>query len=442
MTHRTCHEWGRVAVGEGGFTLAQSEALLAAARAHPCGGGDGSGILVDNRRHLSARQVVGVLAAGGASIEILPKVDPADPDEAAPTVRRRLLHMLDVAMGLGLAAGPSANLSLQNETLLDILIRHFAERLLSELRRGLPRRYSALEDDLQTLRGSLNVVRQFTVHALRPDRLACRFDSLESDTPLMHIMKACVVMLGVYAKGFETKRMLGELRHYLAAIPDVPQRRLPWSEVRIDRTNQRWRSLFDLAQLLLGRNWQSTQHSQAAREGIGILFPMNDLFEAYVAAKLKQVMAGSDIELVAQGGLRHCLGEWSEEQICQGNLFLTKPDLLLRRRGQVLAVIDTKWKRLGDPLDRKQGVSQSDVYQMMAYARLYRCDRLMLLYPSIPGQPSSIRGQYGLANGRERLSLGQIDVANLQGIASSIRDIVLPELGIGVVGNHHFGGRF
>lgn len=441
MTHRTCHEWGRVTVGEGGFTLAQSEALLAAARAHPCGGRDGSGILVDNRRHLSARQVVGVLAAGGASIEILPKVDPADPDEAAPTVRRRLLHMLDVAMGLNLAAGPSANLSLQNETLLDILIRHFAERLLAEVRRGLPRRYSSQEDDLTTLRGSLDVVRQFTVHALRPDHLACRFDSLESDTPLMRIMKACVVMLGGFARSFETRRMLGELRHYLAAIPDVPPRRLPWSEVRIDRTNQRWRSLFSLAELLLARRWQSTQHSQGAREGVGILFPMNDLFEAYVSAKLRLVMAGSDVELVAQGGLRHCLGEWNEEQDCQGNLFLTKPDLLLRRRGKVIAVIDTKWKRLGDPLDRKQGVSQADVYQMMAYARLYRCNRLMLLYPSIPGQPSAIRGQYGLANGRERLSLGQIDIADPQGIAGRLRKVFLPELGIEGIQNHHSGGR-
>ncbi len=442
MTHRTCHEWGRVAVGEGGFTVAQSEALLAAAKAHPCGREDGSGILVDSRHHLTARQVVGVLAAGGASLEILPKVDPAQADEAAPTVRRRLLHMLDVAMGLGLAEGPAANLAQQNETLLDILIRHFAQRLLAQVRRGLPRRYTAQEDDLATLRGSLDVVRQFTVHVVRPDRIACRFDSLESDTPLMRIMKACVVMLGSYATGFETKRMLGELRHYLAAIPDIGQRRLPWAEVRIDRTNQRWRSLFALAQLLLGRSWQSTRHSEGAREGIGILFPMNDLFEAYVAAKLRQVMAGSDIDVVAQGGLRHCLGDWNEDEDCQGNLFLTKPDLLLRRHGAVIAVIDTKWKKLGDPLDRKQGVSQADIYQMMAYSRLYRCNRLMLLYPATPGEPSSIRGQYGLANGRERLSLGQIDIADLQGIVVSLQHVILPALGVEPMHIHQFGGRF
>ena len=35
MTHRTVHEWGRVAVGDVGFTRGQADALLAAARAHP-----------------------------------------------------------------------------------------------------------------------------------------------------------------------------------------------------------------------------------------------------------------------------------------------------------------------------------------------------------------------------------------------------------------------
>jgi 5-methylcytosine-specific restriction endonuclease McrBC regulatory subunit McrC len=40
-------------------------------------------------------------------------------------------------------------------------------------------------------------------------------------------------------------------------------------------------------------------------------------------------------------------------------------------------VIDTKWKRISSRIDDpKQGVSQSDVYQMMAYAQLYSAPRL------------------------------------------------------------------
>ncbi len=78
MTHRAVSEWGKVAVGTpSGFTVREAEALMAAARAHPLGGEEGAGILSDHRHHLRARQMVGVLAAPGCSLEILPKVDGA-----------------------------------------------------------------------------------------------------------------------------------------------------------------------------------------------------------------------------------------------------------------------------------------------------------------------------------------------------------------------------
>ena len=46
-----------------------------------------------------------------------------------------------------------------------------------------------------TLRGRLDVVRQFSTLAASPDRLACRFDELSSDIPLNQIMKAAVAKL-------------------------------------------------------------------------------------------------------------------------------------------------------------------------------------------------------------------------------------------------------
>lgn len=405
-------EEGRRTIEVMGFSRAQADALLAAARAHPCGGREGTDILSDHHRHLTARQVVGVLAAPGASLEILPKVDPAAPAEDAPTVRSRLIHMIDAALGLNLSAGAGAAMARQQESLLDVLIRLFADRLLAEVRRGLPRRYVAREDDLAALRGSLDVVRQFTVHAVRPDRLACRFDSLESDTPLMRVMKACVLVLTRHARHPETQRRLTELRHVLADIPDVPRARLPWGEVRIDRTSVRWGSLFALAKLFLRGDWQATHHAATAPDGITLLFPMNVLFEAYVAARLRRTLAGSGIEVTAQGGLAYCLGDWAEHRDCEAGVFRTKPDILLRRGGKVLAVIDTKWKMLGGALDGKHGVGQGDVYQMMAYARLYRCERLTLLYPAVPGQGSTLRKQFGMAQGRERLTVATIDLAD------------------------------
>lgn len=412
MTHLTVHEWGRVPVGEGGFRRSEADTLLAAARHHPVGGDEGTGILCDHHRHLTARQAVGVLAGEGCSLEILPKVDPTRADEEAPTVRRRLVHMLDVALGLDISAGEAASMDRHAESLLEIFIALFADRLLAEVRRGLPRQYQERENDLAALRGRLRTVHQFTVHAVRPDRLACRFDELSGDTALLRIMKACVLLLSRHAKRAETQRKLSELRFLLSAVADVRRAMLPWRDVRIDRTSRRWTALLELADLLLGARWQETHVAAAQLHGISLLFPMNDLFERYIAVQLRRAVTASGIEVVAQGGLACCLGEWRKDQPCFGNVFRTRPDIILRGGGRNLAVIDTKWKRFGPhSLNAKDGVSQADVYQLMAYARLYQCSRLMLLYPAAPGEASTVRRSLGIALGRERLDLATINIS-------------------------------
>lgn len=417
MTSLTVHEWGRVpvyndsgATPEGQFSRRQANALLAAAKMHPLSGNEGTAILVDHHRHLTARQMVGVIAASGCSLEILPKIDPED-IQTDGAIRNRLVRMLDVALGLNLGDGQTAAMARQDETLLDILIRLFADRLLAEARRGLPRAYLAEQEDLAALRGRLNVVRQFTHNAVRPDRLACRFDTLLADTPLLRIMKACVLFLRRHARAAETIRRLDELRFLLADVGDNSPSSLPWKQVRIDRTNRRWETLYGLARLFLKRDWQATHHEASAGYGITLLFPMNKLFEAYIAALAKRALRGSDSVVIAQGGLLNCLieeGEGGKER------FQTKPDILIKHGSNIRMVIDTKWKRIGsDPGDSKRGVSQADIYQMMAYARLYRTTEVLLLYPHYDALGATdLNAAYSMLGGNERLRVVSVDLVS------------------------------
>lgn len=292
----------------------------------------------------------------------------------------------------------------------------------------LPRQYLSHEDDLPTLRGRLDVVRQFTHLAVRPDRVACRYDQLSSNIPLLQIMKAAVSTLRRLSRASDTQRLLDELRFVLAEVDDVPLSSLPWDRVRIDRTSTRWESLLAIARLLLKRDWQSTSHNVQADGGISLLFPMNDLFEAAVATLLRRALAGTGVDVIAQGGLRYCLGDWTGTDDCAGYIFQTKPDLILKRHGHILAIIDTKWKRLSiDAGDRKRGINQADVYQMMAYARLYRCNRLMLLYPTVPGGSAGMVRRFGIDGGMEALMIGQIDLsAKRQQVTAELSHMVRP----------------
>jgi 5-methylcytosine-specific restriction enzyme subunit McrC len=323
----------------------------------------------------------------------------------------------------------------QDETLLEILIRAFADQLTNEVRRGLPRQYLRCEEDLPKLRGRLDVTRQFTTLAVRPDRLACQFDVLSPDTALLQVMKACVVFLARQARRAETVRRLAELRVALADVSDVHSHHLAWDKIAIDRSNRRWRSLLALARLFLRRDWQATHRANDLRDlaGVTLLFPMNDLFEAYVAALLRKALAPQGYEVVSQGGLRYCLNEIAADGTLGRPLFRTKPDCMVRRDGRTVLVIDTKWKRLtAAGSDPKRGVSQADVYQLMAYARLYDSARLMLLYPhhaDLEGQGALARHRINVPGADERLTIASIDVAaDRLATTASLKALVLAEI--------------
>ena len=61
------------------------------------------------------------------------------------------------------------------------------------------------------------------------------------------------------------------------------------------------------------------------------------------------------------------------------------PDIVLQR-GDCTLILDTKWKRLiPEAQDPKRGISQADVYQMMAYAAAYEASAVALIYPHSDG---------------------------------------------------------
>ncbi|WP_242654749.1 McrC family protein [Shimia aestuarii] len=91
-------------------------------------------------------------------------------------------------------------------------------------------------------------------------------------------------------------------------------------------------------------------------------------------------------------------------------------------------MIDTKWKRISSRIDDpKQGVSQGDVYQMMAYAQLYRASRLTLLYPHHLGLGATelVQARHQITGQAAKLEIASIDVANGGNIIDRLRSLLL-----------------
>lgn len=427
MPAYSLREWESLPHGDGEGCIPQhlAERLVALAKASPFAGRGGGGVLEDRRHDLRARGVVGVLAVPGCTMEILPKIDVGEQEgsaQEAREVRKRLVHMLAVALDLKIETGRMTDLDWQRETLLEILVRIFCDKLTETVRKGMPRRYTHHEQDLPNLRGSLDVPRQFTRHIANPGRLACRYDELSEDIALNRIMKATIGHLARMSRNATNVQRLRELAFVYAEVSEVSVPALRWEDVVINRTNSAWKELLGMARLFLGNRYQTT--SVGLGQGSALLFEMNALFEEYIGRLVAKALAGSEFHVTLQGGRLFCLTSLDDER----EAFQTRPDILIKRGNQVVHVIDTKWKRIFARVDDpKQGVSQADVYQMMAYAHLYEAQRLTLLYPhhAALGDEEGIRAQFRVTGQETVLRTASFDISNGRDLVGRIRKQIL-----------------
>ena len=322
MNRRTIQEWGYLSVtGDGGgqtVTRSQANRLIAIARSAQAslrlGGSDAERVLVEHRKRLRAQQVVGVLAAPGITLEILPKIDGLEQNGT----RINLIRMLARTLDLKIAGGALTPVGWQHRDVLEILIRLFCDKLLDAIHRGLTRRYVRHNDDLPMLRGRNDVKRQFTILAALPHCVASRYDELSADTPLNQILKAAVTCLRVISRASENQRRLNELEFALADVTRLPLKQLPWRQVVLDRTNVAYHELLQLATALLHDHFQSIWGGE---EGLGfsLLFEMNRLFEEFIGRTLRIALKDSGLRVTLQGPKNYALSEIITTRTCPGS---------------------------------------------------------------------------------------------------------------------------
>lgn len=363
----TCREHGKLRIGENGLTEGRARQYLRLAKkARPALKRDALfPVLSRTENGIKAGGVVGVLSVPGQTLEILPKIDGDDGAARAATI-----HMLAAVLDVRIATGELAGLAAQRSSLLDILVRLFAGKLLVAVRRGLPRRYVGRAEDLALLRGRLDVTRQVTHLVARPDRVACHFDELSENTPLNRVLKAAVTRLAALALSTANARLLAELAGRFEAVGNT---RAPLLEpVRLDRTNTAFHDLYRLARLFLEGDWQSATSGGAP--GFTLLFAMNVLFEEFIGRSLLRALAPNKVRLQKCGG--HAIDAENGDK-----LFWLRPDAIVELPGERV-VLDTKWKELSPtPARNDNRVAADDIYQMLAYRAGYGASRLILLYP-------------------------------------------------------------
>ena len=366
MRQLRAREHGWLAIGEHGDLYRREADLLAEAEPQLPGR-----CLEWGHQRVKFRQFCGVVRLDNVQIEVLPKLSTY---QSAAHQRKTLLTLLSRGSELNALDMGAASLAHSEAFLLDIFIRHFAELLDHQLRHGMLQDYRDVEDNLGMVRGRIDMVRQQRENLTHPQRIACRFNELSTDTPVNRLLKTALDLLQTLVSSPLLRQYIASLHMRFAHVPALQRHEWAPRGDDLNRMQRRYAPVVDLAHLFLSGQYLDVRSGQSRT--FSLLFDMNRLFERYTASLIEPEVRRAGLRLQEQGPIQHLV---TEER---GSPRLRmRPDIaLLNRHNTVASILDTKWKILAgkDPLG---ALSNSDLYQISTYAAAYGCREVGLFFP-------------------------------------------------------------
>lgn len=339
----------------------------------------------NDRRFVRAKNYVGVIAVSAGAIEILPKIDNQD-DEGKTRSQHNLLYMLSITQKIIGEERDLAAISKQKMPLLEQLIALFAERTLTELKRGIDHTYVTQEENLHCLKGKLLIRQHVVQNAAHRERTYCQYDDFISSTLINQILKAASRRLLLISRTAFSQKKLREIIFLLDEVIDLELAEFHFSDIHYNRNTERFEPLINFSLMVL--KGMSPAWNMGKEISFALLFPMEELFEGFISQYIYRHayyfgVPRSQIHVQALDRREWLLRKESHST----GAYRLKPDLVIdEQQGKPHLILDTKWKHLKSDLeDAKNGVSQSDIYQLYAYAHRYECPDNVLLFPRVDG---------------------------------------------------------
>jgi 5-methylcytosine-specific restriction enzyme subunit McrC len=344
----------------------------------------------NNQIGLQVVNYVGVITTPcGCQIEILPKIVShikGDDENYLRHVRKKLFTMLSAVQRLKFKSFHNASLEIFDQPLPDVLIRIFLKEVDLLIKKGIRHDYVSVKDETSFLKGRLQVAAQIRQPVGRRHLFQVEYDEFLPDRAENRLINLALSKVAKWSHSIENKRLANKLLFVFDDIPCSTNTQLDFSRwLDRDCSMVHYRGLKEWCELIIKE--KSPFSLAGTQNGLSFLFPMNDLFEKYVAVVLRRQLK-REYELKEQASSEYLIKEhYAVKNYRSNRIFRLKPDILIRKDSENIAILDCKWKLL-DSNNRKDKykISSSDMYQLYAYGNKYLKGRggrgkLFLIYP-------------------------------------------------------------
>jgi 5-methylcytosine-specific restriction enzyme subunit McrC len=309
----------------------------------------------DFHYRLRSKGWVGHFPVGGTVIIVRPKAPVAS-----------IFAMLEVAYNLksfNILEGETAVESL--EEIYERIASILAKRVNDRFRKGLYRGYIEKSEDLEFVRGRVDIRGNIRNALLTAPRLHCRYEELTADLEENAILLwALYLVARMGLTRDDVKRQVRQAyRRLIGAVSLVPKSARDCMYRFYHRLNHDYKPMHGLCRFVIEHAGPGT--NIGSHEFLPFSLDMAKLFEEFVAEWLAEKLP-EKLKVDPQFHVR-----------LNANADLSfRIDLVLRDRmsGQALAVIDVKYKMAAQP-------SEGDIQQVVAYAVELGVSRAHLVYP-------------------------------------------------------------
>lgn len=363
---------------------------------------------------LKAQNYVGIIQTkSGVTIEILPKIYEEDSENSTEKTKIIFFKMLKSLKQLPFKKFNLANLKSYDMKLLDVFISMFLYELKALIKKGIKSGYVNTEENINFYKGKLNVNGHIRLNVVHKERFYVQFDNYSKDISENRIIKSTLI----YLKSKTTNSTLqNEIRKSLFIFDEVEVSK-NYSEDFNKCINNRimddYDNILQWCKIFLSK--QSFTNYNGASTAYALLFPMEKIFEYYVAKQLKESECFKNYNMDIQYGKLYLLEKPKK--------FKLIPDIVVRDSERII-IIDTKWKILNDDYDSNYGISQSDLYQMYAYAKKYNSNHICLVYPlnrTRKGIEETLEFNY---DEDTKLNIFFLDLENTQESLKKLKDVI------------------
>ena len=322
---------------------------------------------------VSIKNYVGLIQMkNGYQVQILPKISFSEGEDPGNKETKKIfLKMLRSMKNFPSKVFNDARLKVDRMNLYEIFINMYLQEVRQLVKRGIKSAYVGQEDNRRYFKGKLQVSKHIKANLAHGERFYIAYDEFHPNRAENKLIKATLLKLQKITSSAENSKEIRQLLTAFEMVEPSTNYQKDFSKVVINRNTKDYKMLIPWSKVfLMNKSFTTFSGKTTSR---ALLFPMESVYESYVAQQMKKILGPDGWEVSAQDKGYYLFTEPRRQ-------FALRPDIVCTK-GDRVVIMDTKWKSLIDSERKNYGISQADMYQMYAYSKKYGTPEIWLLYP-------------------------------------------------------------